>query len=48
MTEGTLFFLIVSSPAASSALCFECLGFEGLAEQNQEKGRIQQNSTIAN
>jgi hypothetical protein len=48
VTEGTLCSLTVSSPAASSTLHFECLGFEELAEKNQEKGRIQHNSATAN
>jgi hypothetical protein len=39
--EGALFSLTVSSPAASLTSCFECLGFEELAEQNQGKVRIQ-------
>jgi hypothetical protein len=42
--EGTLCSLTLSS----LTLRFECLGFEELAEQNQEKGRIQQNSATAN
>jgi hypothetical protein len=46
--EGTLCSLIVSSPAASLTFCFECLGFEELPEQSQEKGRCQQHSTTAN
>jgi hypothetical protein len=48
MTEGTLCSLKVSSPAASSTLRFECLGFEELAEKNPEKGRIYQNSATVN
>jgi hypothetical protein len=40
MMEGTLYSLIVSS----STLCFECLGFEELQEQSQEKGRCLSNS----
>jgi hypothetical protein len=48
MMEGTLCSLTVSSPIASTTLNFECLGFEELAKQNQEKGRIQQNLAIAN
>jgi hypothetical protein len=48
MTEGTLCSLIVSSSAASLTLHFRCLGFEELAEKNQEKGRIQENSATAN
>jgi hypothetical protein len=38
VTEGTLCSLTVSSPAASLTLHFECLGFEELPKQNQEKG----------
>jgi hypothetical protein len=48
VTEGTLCSLTVSSPVAFSTLRFECLEFEELAEKNQEKGRIQQNSATAN
>jgi hypothetical protein len=40
MTEGTLCSLTVSSLAASSTLHFESLGFEELAEHNQEKGEF--------
>jgi hypothetical protein len=36
--------LTVSSPAASSTLCFECLGFEELPEQNQENEKTQADS----
>jgi hypothetical protein len=42
MTEGMLCSLTVSSSVASSTLHFECLGFEELAEKNEEKG---ENST---
>jgi hypothetical protein len=43
--EGMLCFLTVSSPAASSTLCFVCLGFEELPEQ--ENGKIQHNLVTA-
>jgi hypothetical protein len=45
VTEGTLCSLTVSSPATSSTIRFECLGFEELAEKNQEKRK---NSTKLN
>jgi hypothetical protein len=46
--EGTLCSLTVSSSTASSTLRFECLGFEELPEQSQEKGRCQQQLATAN
>jgi hypothetical protein len=35
MMESTLCSLTVSSPATSSTLHFECLGFKELVEKNQ-------------